>query len=168
MLHSKRPSRAAATIAIAGLAVAGIATAAAASTPVNVSPTNFVTETLPDGFKVKNDHIELKTKGATIVRSQLLTFGTNSTTGWHHHPGMVIVGVESGSIDLWDEDCSKTTYTPGGPNGAVFIEALPHAHQATSAAGALVRVTYVVPSTGAVVPANFRVEENAPFCATSF
>lgn len=166
MSYSKRLKRAAAVLTIA--AVSAIPTMASASPPVNVTPTNFVTETLEEEVKVHNDRIDLKTRDASIVRVQLLTFGANSTTGWHHHPGMVIVGVESGSIDLWETDCSKTTYGPGSPNGAVFIEALPHAHQATSAAGALVRVTYIVPSTGAVTPANFRVEEPVPFCAQQF
>jgi len=165
MYHLKRPSIAGAILAIA--AAGTIATGAMASPPINVTPTNYVTETMEEPIKVHNDRIDLKARDASIVRMQLLTFGTNSTTGWHHHPGMVIVGVESGSIDIWNTDCSKTTYTPGGPNGAVFIEALPHAHQATSTAGALVRVTYVVPSTGAVTPANFRIEEPVPFCATS-
>ena len=162
MLNSKRLN-----IAAAMVGIAAVATAAAASPPSNVTPTNYVTETLEEGVKAHNDRIDLKTRDASIVRMQLLTFGANSTTGWHHHPGLVIVGVESGSIDLWNEDCSRTTYGPSSPNGAVFIEALPHAHQATSAAGALVRVTYIVPSTGPVTPGNFRVEENVPFCATS-
>lgn len=155
--------------AMVGIAAVGaVATVAPASPPTNVTPTNFVTETMEEPIKVHNDRIDLKTRDASIVRMQLLTFGTNSTTGWHHHPGMVIVGVESGSIDLWDSNCNRTTYTPGGPNGAVFIEALPHAHQATSTAGALVRVTYIVPSTGPVTPANFRVEEPKPFCDPTF
>lgn len=162
MTHSQQLKCAAALVAIAS-----IATAAPASPPANVTATNFVTETMEEPIKVHNDRIDLKTRDASIVRMQLLTFGSNSTTGWHHHPGMVIVGVESGSIDLWESDCSKTTYGPGSPNGTVFIEALPHAHQATSTAGALVRVTYIVPSTGAITAANFRVEEPVPFCATS-
>ncbi|HEU5285973.1 MAG TPA: hypothetical protein VFU20_05625 [Sphingomicrobium sp.] len=161
--------RSMATRAILAIALCGtVTTMAAASPPTNVSPTNYVTEIMEEPIKVHNDRIDLKARDASIVRMQLLTFGTNSTTGWHHHPGMVIVGVESGSIDLWDTNCNRTTYGPGSPNGTVFIEALPHAHQATSTAGALVRVTYIVPSTGAVVPANFRVEEPVPFCASSF
>lgn len=166
MIYSTWPKVAGANLAI--VAAGMIATAAVASPPSGVTPTNYVTETMEDEIKVHNDRIDFKTRDPSIVRVQLLTFGTNSTTGWHHHPGMVMVAVESGSIDLWGSDCSRTTYTPGGPNGAVFIEGLPHPHQATSAGGALVRVTYIVPSTGAVTPANFRVEENVPFCATSF
>lgn len=163
MLHSTHLKCAAAILGLAGGAAAAIATP-----PSGVSPTNFVTETMEEPIRAKNDKIDLKTKDATIIRSQLLTFGENSTTGWHHHPGLVIVGVESGTIELWNEDCSKTAYGPGQDAGTVFVEALPHAHQATSAGGALVRVTYIVPSTGPITAANFRVEENAPFCATSF
>lgn len=153
--------------AVALLGVGGLATIAAASPPSGVSAINYTTETLEEGFKAEKDNIELKTKAPTIVRTQLLTFAPNSTTGWHQHPGVVIVAVESGTLTLWDTDCSKEDYTPGGPNGAVFTEAGDHAHQATSTDGALVRVTYIVPSTGAVTPANFRIEENVPFCASS-
>jgi len=148
------------------VALAPIAAVSPASPPSGVTPTNYVTQTMPP-IKVHNDRISLKARDDSIVRMQLLSFGANSTTGWHHHPGMVIVGVESGSIDIWETDCSKTTYGPGSPNGSVFIEALPHAHQATSTEGALVRVTYIVPSTGPVTAANFRVEEPVPFCAMS-
>ncbi|HEX7931283.1 MAG TPA: hypothetical protein VF470_10330 [Sphingomicrobium sp.] len=135
----------------------------AMATPiVSVTPTNFATAGLDQVEQINNERIKFQTKGATDIRMQQLSFGTNSTTGWHHHPGMVVVVVQSGMIELWDTDCSKKAYGPGSPNGQVFIEALPHAHQATSATGAQVYVTYVVPDG-----AGFRVEEDAPFCATT-
>lgn len=150
---------------VMGGLIAAAATAAVASPPTNVTPTNFVTSGLASGDHFNNDRIKFQTKGPTDIRMQKLTFGANSTTGWHHHPGMVIVAVESGTIELWESDCSKTAYGPGSPNGAVFVEASPNAHQATSTAGAVVYVTYVAPDAD---PPVFRVEEQVPFCASSF
>ena len=56
MLYSKRLSGAAAILAIA--AIATIPTMASASPASNVTATNYVTETVEEAFKVKNDHIE--------------------------------------------------------------------------------------------------------------
>lgn len=151
--------------AVAAATVAVMSTAAFASPPTNVTPTTFATAGLDASEHLNNDRIKFQTKGPTDLRMQRLSFGANSTTGWHHHPGMVIVIVASGTIELWDTSCSKKAYGPGSPNGQVFVEALPHAHQATSAAGADVYVTYVAPDAS---PPTFRVEEPVPFCATSF
>lgn len=159
----QRPTRAG---IVAGIAAAALlAGTAMASPPSGVTPTNFATADLDAAEHFNSDRIKFQTKGATDVRMQKLTFGPNSTTGWHRHPGMVIVVVESGTIELWETDCSKKAYGAGSPNGQVFIEALPEAHQATSTDGATVYVTYVAPDAN---PPVFRAEENVPFCATTF
>jgi quercetin dioxygenase-like cupin family protein len=148
---------------VIGIAATGlIATPTIASPLSGVTITNFVTADLDAGDHFNSDRIKFQTKGPTDVRMQKLEFAAGGTTGWHHHPGMVIVEVASGTIELWDTSCGKTAYGPGSPNGQVFIEALPHAHQATSTGGATVYVTYVVPSAS---PPVFRVEEQVPFCA---
>jgi quercetin dioxygenase-like cupin family protein len=149
--------------AMAGMAAtAMIATPSVASPPSGVTPTTFVTADLNAGDHLNDDRIKFQTKGPTDVRMQKLEFAAGGTTGWHHHPGMVIVVVASGTIELWNTSCGKTAYGPGSPNGQVFVEAGDHAHQATSAAGATVYVTYVAPSAS---PGVFRVEEQVPFCA---
>lgn len=151
-----------------GAALLLMAAAGAVPTPVLASPpsgvtiTNFVTAGLDAGDHLNSDRIKFQTKGETDIRMQKLEFAAGGSTGWHHHPGMVIVEVASGTIELWDTSCGKVAYGPGSPNGQVFIEALPHAHQATSTAGATVYVTYVAPSAD---PPVFRVEEQVPFCA---
>ena len=159
----QRPAKAWVALGVAATAL--LAGTAVGSPPSGVTPTTFATAGLDAGEHLNNDRIKFQTKGPTDLRMQRLLFGANSTTGWHHHPGMVIVIVASGTLELWETDCSKTAYGPGSPNGQVFIEALPHAHQATSAAGADVYVTYVAPDAS---PPTFRVEENVPFCATQF
>ena len=133
-----------------------------ASPPSGLTTTNFVTADLDPADHINSDRIKFQTKGPTDIRMQKLEFAAGGATGWHHHPGMVIVAVASGTIEVWDTSCGKTAYGPGSPNGSVFIEALPHAHQATSTNGATIYVTYVVPNAS---PPTFRVEEQVPFCA---
>lgn len=163
MLYSKRLKSAA---AILGIALAGtIATVASASpSSGNITTTNFVTASYDESGHVNSDRVKFQTKGATDVRVQKLVFPAGAFTGWHHHPGVVVVAIESGSLTLTESNCSTSgTYGPGLPNGAVFVEGHNHAHQASSATGAVVYVTYVVPND-----AGFRVEDPVPFCATTF
>jgi quercetin dioxygenase-like cupin family protein len=42
------------------------------------------------------------------------TFGPNSSTGWHTHPGKALVTVKSGTFTVYHaKDCEPTVYTPG-------------------------------------------------------
>ena len=137
-----------------------------ASPSSGVTPTNFSTVTLTKDFQSNHDRVKLQTKDPVTVRVQRLDFAAGGYTGFHHHPGVVIVSVASGTVSLVDgEDCSRTDYGPGTANGSIFIEADDHAHQAISSAGATVFVTYLVPDNGGSPV--FRVEEPVPFCASS-
>lgn len=42
------------------------------------------------------------------------TFGPNSSTGWHTHPGKTLVTVKSGTFTVYHaKGCEPTVYTPG-------------------------------------------------------
>jgi len=77
------------------------------------------------------------------------------------HPGLVLVTVESGSVTLWQSDCSSTTYGPGLPDGAVFVEGGDEPVQATSTTGAVNYVVLVAPSAD---PSVFRIEDDPISC----
>jgi quercetin dioxygenase-like cupin family protein len=136
----------------------------------NASPaTGFTTTTLATGnlnapVRVRHDGVRLATKDDTDVRVQQVEIAPGGSSGWHHHPGIVLVVVSSGSVTFWDEHCNKTNYGPGLPNGATFIESSDHAGQVTSAAGATNYATYIVPKG---TPSVFRIEDVAPECATA-
>ncbi|MFC4293460.1 hypothetical protein ACFO0A_00125 [Novosphingobium tardum] len=136
--------------------------AATASPGNGVTPETFVTAGLLDEADINHDRVKLQTKDATTVRVQKLTFAAGAFTGWHHHPGAVIVAVQSGSVTLVDENCSTKTYGPGMPDGSVFVEGHDESHEARSASGATVYVTYVVPNAGAVPIV--RIEDAARSC----
>lgn len=155
MLRSKFAAHA---FAACGIVAMG-AGSASASPGNGVLAENFVLQAnLQDEARINHDRVKLQTKGATVVRVQRLTFAPGAFTGWHHHPGAVIVTIASGSLTLTDGSCQSKTYGPGSPNGNVFIEGHDDAHQASSAGGAVVYVTYLSPD------ATFRVEDPVQNC----
>lgn len=159
MLYSKQLKCAA---AIFGIAAVGIsATAALASPGSGISSDNLVTANLDEPGHINSDRVKFQTKDRTDVRVQRLTFAAGSYSGWHHHPGVIIVAVASGSVTLTESNCGSKTYGPGLPNGSVFVEGHDSVQQATSAGGAVVYVTYVAPSAD---PPVFRIEDPVQSC----
>jgi len=152
------------TVATVGVAVIGTLAAAVAlgSPPSGVTITTLVTANFDNAAQVNSDRVKFQTKDATDVRIQKIVFAPGAYSGWHHHPGMVLLSVESGAVTLWKSDCSSTTYGPGLPDGAVFAEGGDDPQQATSAGGATVYVTYVAPNAD---PPVFRIEDDPPPCA---
>lgn len=128
-------------------AIGTLATVALGSdTPSNfVGESPFVTANFEEAVHWNSDRVKFQTKGPTDVRVQKIVVGPGGFSGWHHHPGIVIVAVQSGSITFTHSDCSSKTYGPGLPNGAVFVEGGDDPGQASSVGGATLYVTYVAP-----------------------
>ena len=154
------------TAATIGVAVIGTLAAAVAlgSPGSGVAITTFVTANFDHTVQLNSDRVKFQTKGPTDVRIQQLVFGPGGRSGWHHHPGVVIVAVQSGALTLWESDCSSQTYGPGLPNGAVFAEGGDDPGQASSVGGATVYVTFVAPNDGPVTPTTFRIEDDPVSC----
>ena len=60
--------------------------------------------------------IHLKTKGSVDVATQQIVIAGGGSTGWHSHPGPVLVTVKSGSLRLIysdDTTCEGTVYEAG-------------------------------------------------------
>lgn len=60
--------------------------------------------------------VHVKTKGSVDVVNQQVVIAGNGHTGWHSHPGPVLVTVKSGSVRLIyadDETCTGTVYEAG-------------------------------------------------------
>jgi hypothetical protein len=143
-----------------GVVLVGTAAAVAVASPSSgLTSTIFVTADLAQDVHLNSDKVKFQTKGPTDVRVQKLDFAAGAFSGWHHHPGMVIVAVQSGAVTLTHADCNSVTYGPGLPAGSVFVESGDEPAQATSATGATVYVTYVAPDG-----AGFRLEDDPVTC----
>ena len=60
--------------------------------------------------------VHLKTKGSVDVATQQVVIAGGGSTGWHSHPGPVLVTVKSGALRLIyadDETCAGTVYEAG-------------------------------------------------------
>ena len=117
----------------------------------------------PHPHQRRGGEVKLQTRRPTDVRVQRFIFEAGGYTGWHHHPGLVIIAVETGALTFWDSNCHAKTYGPGLPNGSVLTESGDEAGQVTSASGGTSYVTYMAPSAD---PPVFRIEDDPPRCAT--
>ena len=161
MKHARRRA-AIATTALAASAVA--VTAALASPPLGFHATNLVAEAEhPAPVHLNSDGIKLKTKSPVDVRVQSVTIDPGGRSGWHHHPGMVVVAVQTGTVTVLDASCHATTYGPGSPNGSAFIESgdNPGEVRNTTDQPATVYATFIAPDAD---PGIFRIEDDAQTC----
>jgi hypothetical protein len=158
VLRSKK-KWAAATV---GVAVFGTFAAVALASPgVGFAPTTLVTGTLNNDVHLNSDRVKFQTKDPTDARVQRIDIAPGGNSGWHHHPGIVIATVASGAVTFTKSDCSSTTYGPGLPAGAVFVEGGDDPGQASSATGATLYATFVAPHAN---PPVFRIEDDAVSC----
>jgi len=146
--------------AMLSIAAAAVGTPALASPGSGITSTILATGDLNEIVQYNHDRIKFQTKDPVDVRVQKLEFGARSFTGWHHHPGIVIVTVASGEITTVDHLCRTKTYGPNSPNGSVFVEGHDTPMEARSATGGVVYATYVAPNSGPPL-ANyvFRIED---------
>jgi len=135
------------TIAVASPGSGGVTTILASRAP------------LSDSVQVNDEKIKFQTKDATDFLVQTITFQPNGFSGWHYHPGVVMVVVQSGQITTHDENCQTRTY---GPH-ETFVESgtAPFmVSNESSTENAVVYATLVVPAGSP-----FRIETDPPPCA---
>ncbi|MEP6639802.1 MAG: hypothetical protein ABJC39_10675 [Chloroflexota bacterium] len=124
--------------------------------------------TLSEPVHYNTGAVKFQTKGAVkFIRAQAHFDKTIpgqpvSSSGWHAHPGVVLVTVVSGSLVVYEADCSSTTYA----TGSAFTES---GHDAglvrneSTTDEAVVDVTYIVPAETAVL----RIDKPNPGCPQS-
>jgi quercetin dioxygenase-like cupin family protein len=144
-----------------GLAIVGaVAITAVASTGFGASSTGTVRGTLAADVKVNADRIKFQTKDQIDVVASTTRYVPGGYSGWHTHPGFVLVVVESGAITL-QVGCGMNTYGVGQS----FYETgtTPIMARNNGTVDAVVRITYVVP-LGSPVRLEVPIE-NAPHCS---
>jgi hypothetical protein len=162
-----------ASTALKRVAIILAATAIGAASPAFASPGHgvvFTTLTNPpasflDPDQIISEQIKVGTKDATTVRIQSAVWEADSDSGWHHHPGVIMGVVTSGSVTVWSPTCGQRTYGPGLPLGAVFLEGGNELMKATSSGGATEYVVHIYPAGSTP-----RGEDDVPSCdsATTF
>ena len=136
---------------VTALAVVGTALATSGS----VAVTTFVRATIDgnkphDGVKAySGNDVKLQTKGATDVAMQTITSPPGGSSGWHSHPGVVLVAVQSGTVTLYDADCHTKQYGPGQAFVEIGDDAMLVRNNTTS--NAVLYVTLIVPKSATLL-----------------
>jgi len=102
--------------------------------------------------------VKFQTKDRVDVAYATVTIDPLGHSGWHSHPGVVLVTVTAGEVTFYQSDCSFIRY----PAGSSFVEsngATGLARNESTATPAVVYVTYIVP-----VGAPLRIDQPDPGC----
>lgn len=158
MLQSTRSKCAASILIIA--AVGSVGTIALASPPSNFTGEPLVLGDLNRERHVDGHNIKFENSAPLDTGVFRLEWSADGKSGWHHHPGMVVVQVASGRVKVINANCGSRTYGPGLADGSVFLEG-DTVHQVVSGEGAVAYATALVENGQPL-----RVEDNPPNCAS--
>jgi len=114
--------------------------------------------TLANSVQINDERIKFQTKDPTDVLVQTITFKPGGFSGWHYHPGVVIVVVQSGAVTTHNSSCQTQTYAAH----ETFVESgnEPFMVSNQGSVDAVVYVTIIVPKGDP-----FRIESSPPACA---
>ena len=99
--------------------VAVFAGTAVATTASGFGVTSLSRVTMSEPVHYNTGAVKFQTKAAVDVATATVTVLPGGTSGWHSHPGIVIVSVKTGSITFYDQTCVGTVHGAG----TAFIEA---------------------------------------------
>jgi hypothetical protein len=149
----------AATVGVVALGTF-VTVALASHLPFNFTTTPVATGNLVSHIKQNSDRVKFQTKDPTDVRVARIDIAPGGRSGWHHHPGIVIVTVAQGAVTYTQSDCSSTTYGPGQPDGAVFVEGGDEPAQASNQ-GTTPVISYATFIAPHATPLTFRIDDHA-------
>lgn len=106
-------------------------------------PTGLDVVPLAQGFSTQHQ-VRIQAKGPNDVLQAKLVFQPGGDTGWHTHPGPVIVVVKSGALTETHSNGCVTVH----PAGSVFYESAGEVHRAVNQTGQVteVYVTFISPA----------------------
>jgi quercetin dioxygenase-like cupin family protein len=102
---------------------------------------------------------KLLTSGPTAFIVQDVSYFPGGHTGWHSHPGILLVTVTEGSIEWYNSNCEKTVYNVGD---SLTENTQTHYFRNVGSVSARVMVTYVLAKGQPR-----RIDQPAPACAAN-
>ena len=114
--------------------------------------------------KINEGDIKLQTKAAVDIVSATVTIDPLGSSGWHSHPGIVLVTVAAGTVSFYQADCSVEVHA----TGTSFVESdgdTGLARNESATTPAVVYVTYIVPA--GTPNSGLRIDQANPGCPQS-
>jgi quercetin dioxygenase-like cupin family protein len=111
-------------------------------TPVTATPLSRGTLGV---VKAEHDGITVESgPGSADVVTVKVVIKPGGSTGWHHHPGVTLVSVASGTATQYHEDCHKTVLKAG--DGFFESAGEPHVVRNEGNVEAVLYPTFVIPT----------------------
>jgi quercetin dioxygenase-like cupin family protein len=148
------------TIGLAMLAAATVATIALAYSG-GPTPTPVFRGVLSESVQVNQDGVKFQTKEPTDLAVTQFNFAPDTTSGWHHHSGVLMVTVQSGTVTTHDDNCQTQTYSAG----QVFVESGTAPFMVSNESPDTAAVAYATQVWPDGSPA--RINDTPPACASS-
>lgn len=148
------------TSLLALVVVGGLAGTALATPAVGFHPTLLARATLKEPVHINTGDIRLRTKTPVDFTHQSLVLDPGASSGWHTHPGVVLITVKSGAVVRYHADCSSDVYKAGD----AFTESGDHAglvRNLSATTPATTFLTYITPVGSAL-----RLDAPTPGCAS--
>jgi hypothetical protein len=123
-------------------------------------PTPLSRGTLSESVHYNTGAVKFQTKGAVDFVTVTVNFDAPGSSGWHAHPGVVLVTVKSGSLVEYDANCKATVH----PAGSAFTESGDEpglVRNESTETPAVVYVTYLVPAGTTAL----RIDKLNPGCS---
>lgn len=140
---------------------AGTALATAAS---GFHPSILARGTASQPVQFNTGDIKFQTKAPVDFVTATVNIDALGSSGWHSHPGVVLVTVASGTVTFYGADCSASVYAAG----ASFVESGGEtglARNESATTPAVVYVTYLVPA--GTPNSGLRIDQANPGCPQS-
>jgi quercetin dioxygenase-like cupin family protein len=160
---SKKSRGAAILSPLLGLVLVATFAGGALATPASdFNPTALARGTMAESVQFNTGAVKFQTKDPVVFNVAAVTIRPGGSSGWHSHPGVVLVTVKQGSVTFYDQTCSATVHA----TGTSFMEAAgdgPGLARNEGSIDTIVYVTYVAPAGTTV----FRIDERNPGCPES-
>ena len=142
-----------------GVTVLALVVGVALATPPKDATTTLITRATLGKFEAKGDGIQVESerRSADIAIAKVV-LEPGGSTGWHHHPGVTLVSVASGTVTEYDNKCEKSVHKAGEG----FVESNDSVHVARNNGNenAVLYATLLVPTN--TTDEGLRVDEPKP------
>ena len=118
--------------------------------------------TLSEPVQFNTGAVKFQTKDPVDFVTATVTIDVGGSSGWHSHPGVVLVTVASGAVTFYDEHCNGVVHA----SGTSFVESGDEpglARNESTSTPAVVYVTYLVPAGTTAL----RIDKDNPGCPQS-
>ena len=151
--------RATLLVAVGVTVLLALVVGAALATPPKDATVTPLTRATLGNFEANNDGIEVESEHTSAdIASAKVVLKPGGSTGWHHHPGVTLVSIASGTVAGYDHHCEKTVYKAG--EGFVESHDAVHVVRNNGNKNAVLYATLIVPTS--TTDEGLRIDEPKP------